>query len=90
MKNICKNCLQNLGDQTRVDIYFTLLKGSKCVKELISEFKLSQSTISYHLGVMNSAGLLTKKQVGRNSYFSATSICPHYNEKCVLNNLNKD
>ena len=47
-----------LSDPTRRAILATLAKGEASVSELAAPFKLSQPTISRHLKVLESAGLI--------------------------------
>ncbi len=89
MKHECKSCLLAIGDETRVSIYFHLLNKDLCVKELKELLNLSQSTVSYHLDVLEKRGLLNKKQSGRKSIFSVNTSCPFYKSECVLSNLTK-
>ena len=51
-----------LADPTRRAILSRLASGDADVSELMKPFELHQSTISKHLGVLESAGLITRKR----------------------------
>ena len=87
MKHRCKSCLLAIGDETRVNIYFHLIDKDLCVNDLKMLLNLSQSTVSYHLNVLEKQGLLNKKLSGRKSIFSINKHCPFYKTKCVLSHL---
>lgn len=59
-----------LADKKRIRILKTLNKnGSTCVCDLVDEFKLSQSKLSYHLKLLLEANLITKKSEGKWNYY---------------------
>lgn len=84
MKNECKRCICLLGDKTRINIYQSINQKPKYVSEIQQLFKLGQPTISYHLKVLSSRGLIFKTEMGRNSLYSVSTNCPYYNKLCVL------
>ena len=59
-----------LGDENRVKIIGLLLEREHCVCELIEKLILSQSTVSHHLKIMKSAGLLNDRSRGTWNYYS--------------------
>lgn len=59
-----------LADKKRIRILKTLnKKGSTCVCDLVDEFKLSQSKLSYHLKLLLEANLITKTSEGKWNYY---------------------
>ena len=59
-----------LADATRVAIVNRLAgAGEVCVCELVSEFELSQPTISHHLRVLREAGLVDATRRGTWAYY---------------------
>jgi ArsR family transcriptional regulator len=57
--------LKALSDETRFKIVGFLLDGEKCVCEIIPHVKKDQSTVSIHLGKLESAGILESRKEGR-------------------------
>lgn len=57
--------LKALSDETRFKIVRFLLDGEKCVCEIIPHVKKDQSTVSIHLGKLESAGILESRKDGR-------------------------
>ncbi len=60
-----------LSDETRLGILGMLRGGEHCVCDLQTAFDAAQSRLSYHLKVLKAAGLVTDRQEGRWSYYSA-------------------
>ncbi len=62
-----------LGDPTRVLLLSTVATaadGEACVCDLTAPVGLSQPTVSHHLKILVDAGLLTRTQRGRWSYYA--------------------
>ena len=57
------------------------------VGEIVNYVGLTQPTISYHLQEMKYHGLLKSKKVGKEVFYSISSICPHFHQECVLHSL---
>jgi ArsR family transcriptional regulator len=60
-----------LGDPIRVQLVDVLRKhaGKVCVCELVPLFELSQPTVSHHLKVLRSAGLVDSERRGLWAYY---------------------
>lgn len=54
-----------LADPTRRAIVLHLARGEANVSELVSHFELTQPTISSHLKVLESAGLISRRRVAQ-------------------------
>ncbi len=54
-----------LADPTRRAILIRLKQGEATVSELVERFELSQPTISTHLKVLESAGLISRSRVAQ-------------------------
>jgi DNA-binding transcriptional ArsR family regulator len=54
-----------LADPTRRRILTELARGDRTVGELAEPFQVSLPAISKHIGVLERAGLVTRKRVGR-------------------------
>ena len=54
-----------LSDPTRLQIVMLLSHGERCVCELQEALAAAQSRLSFHLGVMKDAGVVTDRREGR-------------------------
>lgn len=68
-----------LGDPIRWEIVRSLASGQRCVCDLEDDFELSQSRLSYHLGILRRAGLIQGRREGRWTYYS---LMPEAFEEC--------
>jgi DNA-binding transcriptional ArsR family regulator len=59
-----------LGDPTRRAILALLARGEQATGSIAGDFTLSRPTISKHLGVLHGAGLVTRRQEGRNQLYA--------------------
>ncbi|NTY02393.1 metalloregulator ArsR/SmtB family transcription factor [Deinococcus sp. JMULE3] len=62
--------LRALAQDTRYDLVRHLAAGERCVCDLEVLLSLPQSKVSYHLGVLRDAGLVTAEQRGKNTYYA--------------------
>lgn len=53
-----------LGDTTRLKILECVRNGEKCICEIIPETGKSQPTVSQHLKILKTAGLLNERKDG--------------------------
>lgn len=87
MKLKCTNCILSLGEKSRIEIYKLLtLKDKLTVSEIVRELQVNQPTVSHHLQVLNKMGLVTFEKNGKYKNYSLAPKCPHYAEKCILQN----
>ena len=63
---------KSLSDPNRVRIVEALREGELCVCELCDALGLSQSTLSTHLQVIRSAGIVRSRKEGKWSYYALT------------------
>lgn len=85
MKELCGYCFRNLGVGTRLKIYQYLERnGEKNVTAITAFIKLRQPTVSYHLKNMFESGLLNRRNVAKEAFYSTRSTCPHDDTDCVL------
>jgi len=54
-----------LSDETRLRILKLLEEGELCVCHVVAAFDMSQSRVSFHLGVLKAAGLLKDRKDGK-------------------------
>jgi DNA-binding transcriptional ArsR family regulator len=66
----CVAFCKALADETRQDILEMLLEGERNVGELVEAFATTQPTISHHLNVLKSMGLVSSRREGRHVYYS--------------------
>ena len=62
-----------LAEPHRLQMVHSLSAGERRVTDLVTEIGLAQSTISAHLGVLRSAGLVDVRSQGRSSHYSLTT-----------------
>lgn len=56
--------LKALGDETRLRIFLMLAKGELCACKILEEFDISQPTLSYHMRILCSSGLVSSRKSG--------------------------
>ncbi len=56
---------RSIGDEGRLTVLEALLDGERRVLELAQDTGQSQSTVSTHLALLHSAGLVNRRQDGR-------------------------
>jgi ArsR family transcriptional regulator, arsenate/arsenite/antimonite-responsive transcriptional repressor len=59
-----------LSDPTRLEIVALLSHGERCVCELQDALAAAQSRLSFHLGVLKEAGVVTDRREGRWVYYT--------------------
>lgn len=85
MKEDCVACFKNLGVESRIKIYMFLGQNKlKNVSEITKFIGLKQPTVSYHLTEMLKSGLLVKKSIGKEVFYSISSNCPHDESSCCI------
>lgn len=58
-----------LGDETRLRAYIALKRGELCVCQLVEFLQLAPSTVSKHLSILKTAGLIDGRKNGRWVYY---------------------
>ena len=66
----CVDFCKALADETRQAILQLLIEGEKCVSDLVEQFDMSQPTISHHLNILKSLGLVSRRKEGKHVYYS--------------------
>lgn len=82
--------LKALAHPSRLMILDALAAGEKCVCELQQIVGSDMSTISRHLSVMKSAGLVADRKVGTTVFYRLTSPCLQQLFACVESILRKE
>ena len=62
-----------IADPTRRSLLDLIARGGLPVKELAKEFAMSRPAISQHLRVLEEAGLIIEKKVGREHHYQLTA-----------------
>ena len=65
----CLAIAKALGDQQRVRALMFLRRGELCLCQIIRLLKLSPSTVSKHMAILNQAGLVEARKKGRWVYY---------------------
>src|SRR5574338_372974 len=60
---------QALADPSRRAIFESLTRGEAAVKDLTSQFHISQPAVSQHLAALKDAGLVNGRREGRQVYY---------------------
>lgn len=64
-----------LGHETRLTMVDALRTGEKCVCELQALIGDDMSTVSKHLSVLRTAGIVASEKRGTNIYYRLTMCC---------------
>lgn len=59
-----------LSDETRVKIIVMLSKGSLCACKILEAFDITQPTLSYHMKILCTTGLVNCEKKGLWNYYS--------------------
>jgi len=59
-----------LSDETRLKVVKLLEQGELCVCDIMAAFDMSQSKVSFHLGVLKSAGLVRSRKEGKWTHYT--------------------
>jgi ArsR family transcriptional regulator len=60
-----------LGDPTRLDLLRRIAAaGEICCKDLVTQFAVSQATVSHHLKILTDAGLVSARRDGQFTYYA--------------------
>jgi ArsR family transcriptional regulator len=76
----CVEFCKALADETRQGILSLLqARGELCVTDIVGAFNVAQPTISHHLNVLKSFGLVTSRKEGKQIYYAINqdnvSVC---------------
>src|SRR3972149_5662415 len=75
--------LKALGHPSRLHMIDELAKGERCVCELTEMIGSDQSTISKHLSILKSVGLVRDEKRGNSVYYSLACPCVPNFFSCV-------
>ena len=69
MKRAAAVC-RAMGDDNRLRIIYMLQNGEMCACELLKELQITQPTLSHHMQVLHSCGLINIRQEGKWNHYS--------------------
>lgn len=69
----CADCFSLLADTTRLKIFTKIRGGISQVKELVKEIDVSQPTISHHLALLATHGVIIATKEGRETKYRFNS-----------------
>lgn len=67
------NCFKALSDENRLMIIDMLSCGELCACEILEKFKITQPTLSHHMKILCSCGLVNARKEGKWMYYSLNS-----------------
>ena len=70
VKLLHKRICYALGDPKRILLLYALAKGALCVNELVDVLDVPQPTVSRHLGILRTRGLVSTERRGTSVYYS--------------------
>ena len=69
-KNEYARVFRALTDESRVRVLELLCKGEQCACILLDDLKISQPTLSHHMKILCSSGIVKSRSVGKWNYYS--------------------
>jgi DNA-binding transcriptional ArsR family regulator len=63
--------MKQLGDPTRLRIFWFLCHTEECVIDIASAVEMSSPAVSHHLRLLKSAGLITSRRNGKEMFYRA-------------------
>ncbi len=81
--------IKALANPVRLMIIDCLKNGQKSVTEIIEMIKEEQSTVSKHLSILKSQGLIQDEKKGLNVYYSLKCTCIKDFFECLDNMINE-
>lgn len=68
---IVADVFKQLGDSTRLRIFWMLCHCEECVANIAAMLNMSSPAISHHLRPLKASGLITSRRVGKEVYYKA-------------------
>lgn len=62
--------MKAFADPTRLKVIEILREGEKCVCVLTEKLNMPQSTLSYHMKILQDAGIVTRTEIGKWSHYA--------------------
>lgn len=69
--SILADIFKQLGDSSRIRIFWILCHCEECVINLSSMVEMSSPAVSHHLKLLKQSGLITSRRSGKEVYYQA-------------------
>ena len=69
--NLLADLFRQLGDGTRLRLFWLLCHCEECVTNLSAMMQMSSPALSHHLRLLKDAGLITSRRSGKEVYYRA-------------------
>lgn len=69
--SILADIFKQLGDSSRIRIFWILCHCEECVINLSSMVEMSSPAVSHHLKLLKQSGLITSRRSGKEVYYKA-------------------
>ena len=69
--NTVAAAMKQLGDPTRLRIFWFLCHAQECVINIAAAVDMSSPAVSHHLRLLKDAGLITSERHGKERYYKA-------------------
>lgn len=69
---LVSDIFKQLGDTTRVRLFWLLCHCEECVINLSAMMDMSSPAVSHHLRLLKSSGLITSRREGKEVYYKAS------------------
>lgn len=66
------NAMKQLGDPTRLQIFWLLCHCEECVLNIATIVKMTSPAVSHHLRLLKDSGLINSRRDGKEVYYSAS------------------
>ena len=63
--------LKQLGDPSRLRIFWLLCHTEECVTDIAEIVEMSSPAVSHHLRILKAAGLITSRREGKEMFYTA-------------------
>lgn len=65
------DAMKQLGDVSRLRIFWLLCHAEECVTNIAALFRMSSPAVSHHLRLLKAAGLIESRRAGKEMLYSA-------------------
>lgn len=70
---VVAEALKQLGDPTRLRIFWILCHCEECVTDIAAMMNMSSPAVSHHLRILKDSGLITARREGKEMYYTAST-----------------
>lgn len=69
--NSVAEAMKQLGDPSRLRIFWLLCHREECVSEIAESVEMSSPAVSHHLRLLKTANLIVSRRAGKEMYYKA-------------------